>query len=210
MREILKAISFMRKSESPPISSQDYVRLHHASFITDKSVFLEILESLYEELDKKRPIETKGPRILLTGSTIAMGDYKIHGLVEECGGEIVFEEFAEGIRPYLHNVELDGRDPLKALAETYLIKRLEPAWFRPSRGRIEAIKKLAEDFRVDGVIWYQLMYRDGYDMQSFYFEKKLKQEASIPMLKIESDYDTSEKGMLKTRINTFIKILQGG
>jgi len=94
-----------------------------------------------------------------------------------------------------------------ALAETYLIKRLEPAWFRPSKGRIEAIMRLIEDFRADGVIWYQLMYRDGYDMQSFILERKLKEESSIPMLKIESDYDTSEKGPLRTRIETFIKML---
>lgn len=208
MRSLLKDISFMRRSGSPCISSRDYVRLHHASFIADKSVFLEILDALYEELRNKGPKEVKGPRILLTGSTLAMGDSKILELVEACGGQIVFEEFAEGIRPYVHNVELNGDEPVTALAKTYLIERLEPAWFRPSKGRIEVLKTFAEAFKVDGVIWYQLMYRDAYDMQSYYFGKILKEEAGLPMLKIESDYDTSEKGPMKTRIETFVKMLQ--
>ncbi|MBW1900598.1 MAG: 2-hydroxyacyl-CoA dehydratase [Deltaproteobacteria bacterium] len=210
MRSLLKDISFMRRSGSPCISSRDYVRLHHASFIADKSVFLEILDALYEELRNKGPMEVKGPRILLTGSTLAMGDSKVLEMVETCGGQIVFEEFAEGIRPYVHNVELNGDEPMKALAKTYLIERLEPAWFRPSKGRIEVLMKFAEAFKVDGVIWYQLMYRDAYDMQSYYFEKILKEEAGLPMLKLESDYDTSEKGPMKTRIETFIKMLQQG
>lgn len=210
VRALLKDISFMRRSGSPPINSLDYLRLHQASFIADKSVFLEILESLCEEFKRKVPVEGNGPRILLTGSTLAIGDNKVQELVEACGGQIVFEEFAEGIRPYVHNVAENSDEPLKALAKTYLIERLEPAWFRPSKGRIEVLKTFAETFKVDGVIWYQLMYRDAYDMQSYYFEKILKEETGLPMLKLESDYDTSEKGPMKTRIETFVKMLQQG
>ncbi|MBW1769113.1 MAG: 2-hydroxyacyl-CoA dehydratase, partial [Deltaproteobacteria bacterium] len=84
------------------------------------------------------------------------------------------------------------------------------AWFRPSKGRIEVLKTFSEAFKVDCCIWYQLIYRDAYDMQSYYFEKILKEEAGLPMLKLESDYDTSEKGPMKTRIETFVKILQQG
>jgi len=77
MRSFLKAISFSRKSNQPPITGQDYLKLHHASFLADKAVFIEILESLYEVIKKAPPEDTGGPRILLIGSTIAMGDYKI-------------------------------------------------------------------------------------------------------------------------------------
>jgi benzoyl-CoA reductase/2-hydroxyglutaryl-CoA dehydratase subunit BcrC/BadD/HgdB len=54
------------------------------------------------------------------------------------------------------------------------------------------------------------MYRESYDMQSKVFEKKLREEAGLPMLKLESDYDTSEKGPFKTRIETIIQIVKGG
>ena len=84
------------------------------------------------------------------------------------------------------------------------------AWFRPSRERLEFLLELAADFRVDGIIWYQLMYRSSYDIQSFYFEKLLKKELDIPMLKITSDYDVSERGPLRTRIETFVEIMKAG
>jgi len=62
---------------------------------------------------------------------------------------------------------------------------------------------------VDGLIWYQLMYRDSYDVESFYFEKILKEKLGIPMLKVQSDYDKAELGPLRTRIETFIETLKG-
>jgi benzoyl-CoA reductase/2-hydroxyglutaryl-CoA dehydratase subunit BcrC/BadD/HgdB len=96
---------------------------------------------------------------------------------------------------------------MEALAQRYFMERVPPAFFRPSRERIDFIVKLAAEFRVDGILWYQLMYRDGYDIQSFYFEKIVKEKVGIPVLKIQSDYDTSEIGPLRTRIEAFIEMI---
>jgi benzoyl-CoA reductase/2-hydroxyglutaryl-CoA dehydratase subunit BcrC/BadD/HgdB len=209
MRGLLKAISLMRKDGPPPISSSDFVRLHHASFYADRAVFLDILEALYKELKDGENPGLEGKRILFTGSTLAMGDNKIFELMEGVGAEIVFEEFAEGIIPYMQNVDLEG-DPMKALSDTYFTKRVLPAWGREWDETLDYLIGLTREFNVDGVLWYQLMYRDGYDMQAFYFEGLLKKETGLPMLKIESDYDTSEKGPFKTRIETFVQIIRGG
>lgn len=206
MRSLFKEISLLRKSDKLPISGQEFVRLCHASFIADMPVFVEILESLVQELKKKEGKELSGPRLLMTGSTLAMGDYKMFDLVEGAGSDIVIEEFAEGVTEYWENVQADG-DLIKSLADRYFMKRLPPAWNRPSGERIDYILGLAKDFRADGVLWYQTMYRDGYDIQSFYFEKKIKERADLPMLKIETDYDVSEKGPFRTRIEAFVEML---
>ncbi len=206
MRGLLKSISFMRKDGPPLISSRDYVRLHHASFYADKEIFIGILESLYEELKSMEPRTEQGSRILFTGSTLANGDNRIFELMEGTGAEIVSEEFAEGIRPYRHNVDLNG-EPIKALSETYFMKRAQPAWCRPWDETIDNLIDLAKEFNVNGLLWYQLMYRDGYDMMSFHFEKVLQEKVGIPMMKLESDYDTSEKGPFKTRLETFAQIM---
>lgn len=209
MRELLKEISLLRLSEPPLINGQEFVKLNHASYVADKTVLIDVLDSIHHELKERPPASTKGPRILLTGSTLAMGDYKVLELAEEAGANIVIEEFAEGIRHYWENVHVDG-DIMEALADRYFRRRVPPAWFRPSRERLDHLIDLARDFKVDGIIWYQLMYRSSYDIQSFYFEKMLKKELDIPMLKIESDYDVSERGPLKTRIETFIEIIKAG
>jgi benzoyl-CoA reductase/2-hydroxyglutaryl-CoA dehydratase subunit BcrC/BadD/HgdB len=207
MRSLLKEISLLRRSEQPPITGYEFVKLNHASFVADKTVFTDVLDSIHHELREKPPSNPKGPRILLTGSTLAMGDYKVLDIAEKAGASIVIEEFAEGIRHYWENVQVDG-DPMEALADRYFRRRMPPAWFRPSRERLDYLIQLARDFNVDGIIWYQLMYRSSYDIQAFYFEKILRKALDIPMLKIESDYDVSERVPLSTRIETFVETIK--
>jgi len=206
-RELLRGISLMRKSGSVPISSRDFVALNHASFLADKEVMVAILESLYKDLEGGSAVPGRHPRILLTGSTLAMGDSRILDLIDEAGGTVVIEEFAEGIRPYWDNVNPNG-DLMKALAECYFTRRVPPAWFRPGTERRDFLIKLAEDFDVDGVIWYQLMYRESYKTESYYFPNKLKKDTGLRMLTVESDYDPSEMGPLRTRIETFIQTIR--
>ncbi|MBW1900940.1 MAG: 2-hydroxyacyl-CoA dehydratase, partial [Deltaproteobacteria bacterium] len=83
-----------------------------------------------------------------------------------------------------------------------------PAWFRPGSDRIRYLVQLARDFNVSGVIWYQLMYRESYKIESYYFPEILKKETGLSMLALESDYDPSETGQLRTRIETYIETLR--
>jgi benzoyl-CoA reductase/2-hydroxyglutaryl-CoA dehydratase subunit BcrC/BadD/HgdB len=206
-RELLREISLMRKSESVPISSKDFVALNHGSFLADKKVTVDILESLVKELKEQAAPPSQGPRILLTGSTLALGDRRVLDIIEEAGGIVVIEEFAEGIRPYWESVNPDG-DLMQALADCYFMRRVPPAWFRPGKERMDFLIKLAKNFNVAGVIWYQLMYRESYKVESYYFPDILRREAGLPMLTVESDYDPSEAGAMRTRIETFIETLR--
>ena len=206
MWELLEKISLLRKSPEPPISGKDFISLNHASYYADKAIFVKYLQSVYDELKRKTGVRPRA-RVLLTGSTLAMGDYKVLDLAERAGSAVVVEEFAEGMRHYWQRVEPKG-DLMQALADRYFRRRVPPAWFRPSHENMEFIMRLARDFTVDGIIWYQLLYRDGYDIQSFYFEKILEQEMGLKMLKVQSDYDAAEVGPLETRVETFVETLK--
>ena len=206
-RVLLRELSLMRRSERLPINFRDFLALNHASFMLDQTTMVKILESVVAEAKKQDPPSSKGPRILLTGSTLAMGDDKIVNLIEEAGASIVVEEFAEGVRHYWEDVLPEG-DLFVALADRYFRRRVPPAWFRPGKERHEFLIRLARDFKVDGVIWYQLMYRDSYDIESYYFPEILMRETGLPMLKLESDYDASEIGPFRTRVETFIEGLR--
>jgi len=207
-RQLLREISLMRKSQPAPISFRDFAELNHASLVGDKSVVVDMLESLRDELKKGKEAAPLGaPRILLTGSTLAIGDSRLIDLVDEAGGSIVIEEFAEGIKPYWEDV-IPGSDLLESLADCYFRRRVPPAWFRPAKERLDFIIKLAREFNVEGVIWYQLMYRESYKLESHYFPERLKKETGLPMLTVESDYDPSEAGPMRTRVEAFIETLR--
>jgi benzoyl-CoA reductase/2-hydroxyglutaryl-CoA dehydratase subunit BcrC/BadD/HgdB len=206
-RALLKEISLIRMSNPGVIRSKDFVMLNHASFLADKQFMVETLASVCKELKKRSPAPIKGPKILLTGSTLAQGDSKVLDLLDEVGASVVIEEFAEGIKPYWQNVTLNGH-LMEALADCYFMKRVCPGWFRPGRERLDFLVRLAKDFKVDGVIWYHLMYRDSYKLESYYFPSILKKETGLSMLLLESDYDPSEVGQMRTRIETFIETLR--
>ncbi len=208
-RRLLREISLTRKQEVVPISAEDFVRLNHSSMLCDKELMVAGLEGVCQGLrgDQEASVG-RGPRVLLTGSTLAMGDDKVLDLLEEAGATVVVEEFAEGIRPYWEEVDTVG-DPVEALAECYFMRRVAPAWFRPGDERHEFLIGLAQEFRVDGVVWYSLMYRESYKIESHYFRGILQQRAGLPMLVLESDYDPSESGPMRTRVETFVQTLGG-
>ena len=206
-RKLLAKLSLMRKSDPAPISAKDFVAINHASAIIDKKVLIAALESLVAELQKANLTNGKRPRILLTGSTLAMGDSKVLDLIQESGGAVVAEEFAEGMKPFYQEVKTTD-DCMAALAEAYFRDRVAPAWFRPGAQRLDYLIQLCKDFAVDGVVWYQLMYRESYKIESYYFPQILKKETGLSMLTLESDYDPSETGQLRTRIETYIESLR--
>lgn len=206
-RELLREISLMRRSENFAVISKDFVALNHGSYLADKEVMVDILESFIKEVKDRPSLSHNGSRILFTGSTLAQGDSKVMDIIEDTGGVIAIEEFAEGIRPYWGTVKREG-DLMANLAESYFMDRVCPGWFRPGTERLDFLVKLAKDYKVAGVIWYQLMYRESYKVESYFFPDILKKEAGLSMLVVESEYDAMETGPMKTRIETFIETIR--
>jgi benzoyl-CoA reductase/2-hydroxyglutaryl-CoA dehydratase subunit BcrC/BadD/HgdB len=207
MRNLLRKISLMRMSEHPPLRGKDFIELNHACLLGDRHIMVEILKSVYKELKEKKVPILKGPRILLIGSTMALGDYKIHDLIEETGASIVIEEFCEGTKKYWENVKTNG-DVIRALADSYFMRSVPGAFFRGSyKERFDYLLKLITDFKVNGVVWYSLMYRDAYDVEGYLFGRMMD-KLKVPFLKVSSDYNDSEIGALRTRIETFIEVIE--
>jgi benzoyl-CoA reductase/2-hydroxyglutaryl-CoA dehydratase subunit BcrC/BadD/HgdB len=210
MRELLKKISLTRRSSPPAISARDFARLNHASFYADPAFMVDFLDSVYQELSQKTPAgAAETPRLMLVGPNLAKGDYEILKLVEAAGGDIVVEEVDEGIRYYWQNIEAEG-DLLRSLAKGYLRDKLPAAFMRySSRERLDFALKLAEDFNVSGIIWYELLYCETYDNESYFFDQRMG-ERNIPMLILESGYDEGGTGPMRIRIDAFIELVKGG
>ena len=202
-RELFKKISLMRKSENSAVKSKDFIALHHGSFLADKEIMVDILVSYLDEVRDRANNPVNSPRILFTGSTLARGDTKVMDIIEKCGGTIVVEEFAEGIRPYLDMVSLEG-DMVSNLAQTYFMDRVCTGWFRPGTERLDFLIRLAKEYNAAGLIWYHLMFRESYKVESYFFPARLKKEIGLPMLVLESEYDAMETGPMETRIETFL------
>jgi benzoyl-CoA reductase/2-hydroxyglutaryl-CoA dehydratase subunit BcrC/BadD/HgdB len=211
MRGLLENISLLRRKPSPPLSALDFAKLNHASFYSDPTFMVHVLDSLYKELRERQTLNKPDrPRLLLTGPNLAHGDYRILELVEAAGGDVVIEEVYEGMRHYWQQVEMQG-DPVQSLAKAYLRDRVPHSAFMRSstRKRLDFNLKLIGDFNVSGVIWYELLCCETYDQESYFFEQKMRAQ-NIPMLLVESDYNVSDAGPLRTRVDAFIELVKGG
>jgi benzoyl-CoA reductase/2-hydroxyglutaryl-CoA dehydratase subunit BcrC/BadD/HgdB len=206
-RELFRKISLMRKLKAVHVPGIDFVALNHGSFLADKETMVDVLEKYIKDGNFNSSAHGDAPRILFTGSTLARGDSKAMDIVSDIGAVIVVEEFAEGIRPYWNMVKLEG-DLIANLAETYFMNRVCPGWFRPGTERLNFLMKLAKEYDASGLIWYQLLYRESYKVESYFFPGILRKQTGLPMLVLESEYDVMETGPMKTRIETFIEMIR--
>jgi benzoyl-CoA reductase/2-hydroxyglutaryl-CoA dehydratase subunit BcrC/BadD/HgdB len=211
LRSLLKKISLTRQNEGPSVSAFDFARLNHASLYADPVKTVSTLESVYRDLTcgASAPSGGKRPRLLLAGPNLAHGDYDVLVMIDEVGGRVVVEDIFEGFRDYWQD-EVDDGDPLEALAASYCLGRLPSVFMRSSsHRRIEFLLRLAQEFKVRGVVWYELLCCECYDQESYLVERKLR-EAGIPMIAIESDYGDLKVGAVRTRLEAFVELLQGG
>jgi benzoyl-CoA reductase/2-hydroxyglutaryl-CoA dehydratase subunit BcrC/BadD/HgdB len=210
MRTLLHETGSTRKEALSPLTTRDFVSLNHASFYVDPLVMVEELERLKTELaapPRNGQGQPNRPRLLLMGPNLAHGDTAILDLIDAAGGNVVVEEFFEGMR-CRQSIGPDG-DPLRRLAESYLRNRLPPAFMRSATDRrLDFALKLVEDFNVSGVVWYELLCCETYDQESYVFFKELDAKG-IPMLVVESDYSSLDTGALRTRLGAFMEVLGG-
>lgn len=211
VRDILNKINLLRKNHPPPIGGTDFIQLNHYSFYINPQKLLPKLEDLYQKLQKNasRPFPQEAPRILLAGHIVGVGDYVVPRLIEESGGVIAAQLLDEGTRHWEWQVKTDG-DLMANLGETYYLKRTPPSIFQPAwEERGQALKRLIEDFNIDGVIWYELSFEEIYDMECSIISKVLN-EINIPFLKLESSYEYSREAMapLMTRVESFVETVK--
>lgn len=211
-RKALQRLYDLRKNEKLPVSGCDALLISQIAFYDDPTRFAEMTNKLCDELDKRvedgvSVVADGTKRIMLTGTPLAIPNWKLHNIVETSGAAVVCEEMCTGTRYFEHLVDesqttVEGQ--IQALAERYM--NINCACFTPNEGRIEDILRLAKEYNVDGIIDVNLKFCNLYDTEGYFVERAMK-EAGIPVLGIETDYTDSDAQQLRTRVSAFIEML---
>lgn len=207
-RELLKELSLLRKKAKLQISGRDFIALNHAAYVLDKEKSIKLLEDALKTVTARAGFAPK-LRILLSGSALAMSDYQMYDIVIENNGEVVIEHFGDAYKDYWNNVDPKGDfDKLvHNIAQRYFMDKIENFAFRPSKGYREHLVKMAKEFKVDGVIWYQPMYQDNADFEFSLFKEMLEREYPLPLIKFYTEYDSIERPSMETRVETFVDMI---
>ena len=212
-RRALQRLYNLRKTSPVPISGKDGLLTTQVSFYDDVTRNTHQLNALCDELDE-RVAAGKGvapkdaPRILISGSPMAIPNWKLHHLIETSGAVVVCEESCTGTRMFSDLVDESGQtleDQIKAIADRYM--QINCACFTPNTRRIDDIVRLAKEYNADGVIHYNLQFCHTYATEAAQVEKTLE-EAGIPLLRVETDYSDEDTGQLQTRIDAFLEMIR--
>ncbi len=211
-RRALQRLYTLRKEENLPIGGKDALLISQIAFYDDPTRFAAMTNKLCDELEERVknnisvfPIGTK--RIMLTGTPLAIPNWKLHHIVETSGAAVVVEEMCTGTRYFENLVDESNtsfEEQINALSNRYM--SINCACFTPNDGRIEDILRLAKEYDVDGIIDVNLKFCNLYDTEGYKVERAIR-EAGIPVLGIETDYTDQDSEQLRTRIGAFVEML---
>ena len=211
-RKALLRMSELRKNNPAPISGKDSLLIEQIAMYDDVPRFTQKVNDLCDELEERVKNsqgvkEPSAPRIIVTGTPMAIPNWKVPHIIEESGAVIVAEELCTGLR-YFENLvpetEENMGQTVEQIAARYL--NINCACFTPNEGRMEKLVELAEEYKADGIIHCALTFCDPYAIEANRVEKVLK-EKGIPLLKVETDYGQEDAGQLRTRIEAFLELI---
>lgn len=212
-RQALARLYNTRKHDPVPISGKDSLLITQIAFYDDPARFIQQTNALCDELEARVAngegvFPAKTPRIMVTGTPMAIPNWKLHHIIETSGAVVVVEESCTGTR-YFENLVDESQtsidDQVKALADRYM--SINCACFTPNTGRIDDIKRLVKEYNVDGVIDFNLQFCNTYATESYLVNQAMK-EANIPFLHLETDYSEQDFEQLRTRIEAFLEMIR--
>jgi benzoyl-CoA reductase/2-hydroxyglutaryl-CoA dehydratase subunit BcrC/BadD/HgdB len=212
-RKALQRLSRLRAADPAPISGLDALLVNQISFYDDPARFTGMTNRLCDELEERvtngTGVAPKGAtRILLSGSPMAIPNWKMHALIEGSGAVVVGEESCVGERNHRDLLD-EGFSTVSGaydrIAERYI--GIDCACFTPNDERLENIRRMRNALSADGVIHYALQFCTPYAMEAIKAERALK-PSGIPFLRIETDYSQEDVGRLKTRVEAFLEMVR--
>lgn len=211
-RALARVFAATKNKDCIPISGKDRLLMTQIAFFDDPERCAQKANELADELEQRIadgvsvfPEGTK--RILITGTPMAIPNWKLHHVIETSGAAVVCEEMCTGTRYFEHLVDetqttIEGQ--FQAISERYMKNNC--ACFMPNTGRIDDIIRLARECQVDGVIDANLKFCTTYNVEKSSVAAALEAEG-IPCLDLETDYTDNDAEQLRTRIQAFVEML---
>ncbi|MDD5823123.1 MAG: double-cubane-cluster-containing anaerobic reductase [Firmicutes bacterium] len=210
-RQALQRLYDLRKNAKAPISGTDTLLISQIAYYDDPKRFTQMVNVLCDELDQRVAdgvdVAPGAKRILISGTPMAIPNWKMHNIIETSGGVVVCEETCTGTRYFEGQVDESGEtldEMVMNIAERYM--GINCACFTPNEGRFDDVIRLAKEYNVDGVIDVNLKFCTTYDIEGYTLEQRLN-EAGIKVLGIETDYTDNDAQQIKTRVEAFIETL---
>ncbi|HWQ65686.1 MAG TPA: double-cubane-cluster-containing anaerobic reductase [Methanospirillum sp.] len=210
-RRLIREVSELNRADPPVLSGLDMLKVTWArNFTYDPEEFNSHLMSLIKEgktmIAQGNGAFPKGtPRIIVTGVPTGLGAEKVLRIIEESGAAIVYIENCAGMKQYLHDVDVNEPDLVRAVARKYL--KTPCSCMSPNTERMDVLAKVSEEYHADGIVDITWIGCHTYNVESRILSKAMK-EKGIPVMQIETDYSPADTEQIRTRIEAFIDMIR--
>ncbi|RMF43390.1 MAG: 2-hydroxyacyl-CoA dehydratase [Deltaproteobacteria bacterium] len=213
-RRALQRLNALRHHDPSPISGRDMLLIQQIAFYDIPERFTSRVNDLCDELERRIATGTfvapgGTPRIMVSGTPMALPNWKLHNIVENAGAVVVNEESCIGTRYYKDTIDPDGSSldaMLERLTERYM--KIDCSCFTPNDERIDQVIRECRESGAQGIIDYCLQFCHTYNIEAVKLRRACEREG-IPFLAIETDYATEDVGQLQTRVEAFLEQIQG-
>lgn len=213
-RKALQRLNRLQHHKPSVISGKDVLLIEQIAFYDEPVRFTKKVNELCDELDERIKnsifITTDNtPRVMVSGTPMALPNWKIHNIVENSGGIVVNDESCIGTRYYKDLIDesiTDMDKQLEALTERYM--KIDCSCFTPNDDRVDQVLKEYKESNAQGIIHYCLQFCHTYNIEAIKI-KEACEKNKIPFIQIESDYSPEDIGQLQTRIEAFLEQIGG-
>lgn len=202
-RCLRRTLAEQMAKDNPPYTGVEL--LNYKSIISGIPVDFDHYEKIIQKVGEARSENdnSKRVRVMLTGVPTAHGVERVLEIIENSGGIIVCQENCTGLKPIYEDVKEGSGDAIRAIAEKYF--HLPCSVMTHNTSRLDLIKKLATEYKVDCVVdlvWQACL---TYDIEAIDVKDLVENELGMPYLKIETDYSPSDNERIQVRVETLLE-----
>lgn len=205
-RDLLRQLGLYRQADPPKLLGSEFFEIIRAGMVCPKEEINQLIEDFLGKLKNRQVDITPKIKILISGGEIE--DLEILKLIEQCGAHIVADDLCIGSRYYWDQIDLDGKDPLKAIVDRYIEKVACPCRDINRKERFEHIIKMYKDAKAQGIIFI-FQKSCGPHLGDYPYLAEQLSTREIPHLQLILEHDSTMISQLQNRIEAFIEMVGG-
>jgi len=203
-RYLLNQLLRTARGDSPWVQGSEMHAILDTAFRSDPEVFIHELHRFLTESKPEQNPHNYTLRLLITGA-ITAGPV-LTEMVETTGAQVIVDETCGAFRPFLRlepEHSPSNPDPCVHLAQSYL-SRIPCARMQNPHRRSNILRRLIEEFRIDGIIFHSLKFCDT---TAFDFMRLKENLPEVPILNVESEFTRASLSHQRTRVEAFLEML---
>jgi bcr-type benzoyl-CoA reductase subunit C len=204
-RKMLRDLYERSKRDPGFLSNRERFEMMKSSMFYPKEEHNRLLKKLLDSTGDHSSSKEAIPHFRLVLSGIVWEPPEILSLLDEAGATVVGDDLCVGTR-YIEADVSSHSDPIQALVERHFQK----GPFSPVHDEGDKIfcnlLRLARENQADGIVYLHIKFNESqdYDLPDL---KRATEKEGIPMLVLDTEYQTTHVAQLKTRVQAFLESL---